>query len=242
MRDTFTTTRFEFTNIRSRITQSINRICLHRNGNPGATALNTLNWGNREQAFNIHAMIEDEVVFTAIAPGELAYHIREWRLAAAKGFEVDVPGFPRKRGDYGCIGIETSDIKGGGLGQEYSLSQETRISLLLYCRDIVQSHDDITADDILEHANYDPWTREKDLGDALYIPDFRQDLRELLAGMEPWRTVQEFAYGRPAPPEWEPLPPTVPNELVVEGLIDNALARLDGIRDDLLRAKEANRG
>ncbi len=242
MRDTYIAEWFEFTNIRSRITQPINRIAIHRNGNPGATALNTLNWGNRTRAFNIHAMVEDGVVYEAIAANELAYHVREWRLAAKKGFVVDVPGFPRKRGDYGCIGIETSDIVGGGPGQEYSLSQETRISLLLYCRDLVQRHDGLTANSILEHANYDPWTRADDLGDALYIPDFRDDLRELLAGMEPWRTVQEFAYGRPAPAEWEPLPARIPGELVVEGLIDNALARLEGIRDDLLRAKEANRG
>ena len=195
MRDTYATITYEFTNIRSRITQPINRICLHRNANPGATALNTLHWGNRTRAFNIHAMVEDGVVYDAIAPGELAYHVREWRLAAEMGFVVDVPGLSRKRGDYGCIGIETSDIVGGGPGQEYSLSQETRISLLLYCRDLVQTHDELIADSILEHANYDPWTRANDLGDALYIPDFRADLAELPAGMEPWRTVQEFAYG-----------------------------------------------
>ena len=189
MRDTYVTQHFEFTNIRSRITQPINRICLHRNGNPGALAINTLNWGNREQAFNIHAMVENNIVYEAIAPGELAYHIREWRLAAEKGFVVDVPGLSQKRGDYGCLGIETSDIKGGGPGQEYSLSQETRISLLLYCRDLVRLHDDVTADGILEHANYDSWTRSEDLGDALYIPDFRLDLKELLAGMEPWRST-----------------------------------------------------
>lgn len=242
MRDDYETIHYDFTNLRSRITQPINRICLHRNGNPDAEAFNTLEWGNRERAFNIHAMVEDGVVYEAIAANELAYHIREWRLAAEKGFVVDVPGFPRKRGDYGCIGIETSDIKGGGPGQKYSLSQETRISLLLYCRDLVERHDELTAAAILEHANYDPWTRAQDLGDALYIPDFRDDLRELLAGMEPWRTVGPEAFGRPAPPEWEPLPAAIPNELVVEGFIENALARLEGIRDDLLRAKEANRG
>ena len=241
MRDTYETFHFDFTNIRSGIPQVINRGGLHRNGNPGATAINSLNYGERSRTFNCHAWVEDGTVYLAIPANELSYTIREWRLAKKFGYEVVVPGFPRKRGDYGLYGIETTDVVGGAPGQKYSLSQETRITLLLLARDVCNEQG-ITAADWKEHANYDPWTRANDLGDALYIPDFRADLAELLAGMEPWRTVQEFSYGRPAPAEWAPPPATIPGELVVEGHIDNALARLEGIRDDLLRAKEANRG
>lgn len=186
---------FKFSRESQAAPQQAKRIVVHRQGNPGAKALGALQWGERENAFTIHRYIEDDVVYGAIPLEKHAFHVLEPRIAEQRGYRVT--GAHGRRGDYDSIGIETVDVKGGGPGQAYSLSQETRISLVLVCATLVKALG-LTVEDIDEHAAYDPWTRSEDLGDALYIPDLRLDVQNFLDGREPWRTVGKFAYGRPA--------------------------------------------
>lgn len=204
MRTTYQWRSFKFSRESGAAPQVPKRIVVHRQGNPGAKALNALNWGNSTGAFTIHRYIEDDVVYGAIPLEKHAYHVLEPRIAEARGYRAN--GAYGRRGDYDSIGIETVDLPGGGPGQAYSLSQETRISLVLVCATLVKALG-LTVADIDEHAAYDPWTRKEDLGDALYIPDLRLDVQDHLDGREPWRTVQQFAYGKPAPETWKPAAP-----------------------------------
>lgn len=196
-----------------------NRIIVHRQGNPGATAINALNWGDREGAFTIHTYIDGETVYHCVPMNRHAYHAASGSAAKAAefGWVNKTPG-GQFRGDIRAVGIETVDIKGGGPGQTYSLSQETRISLVLVlarqCRELgldpLGRSPNGNGWVIDEHAAYDPVTRPEDLGDAIYVPDLRLDVADQMAGREPWRTVQQFAYGRPAPDSWKPVTPPTP--------------------------------
>jgi hypothetical protein len=180
------------------------RICVHRNGNLGAGMHNTLKYGRRAKTFTIHRGIDDNDVWRCLEVTQHAYHIRESRMAAAKGFAVLHPAVStRKRGDIHVIGIECADVEGGGPGQEYSLSQKTRNSLVYELADLINlTPSGVTVEKIGEHAHYDPWTRAHDVGDALWIPDLRLDVTDVLEGREPWRTTQIHAFGRPADPDW----------------------------------------
>lgn len=212
MRQTYETRKFTFDNpvLKGEVWPSgPTHIILHRQGNPGAKALNALQWGNRTGTFSIHCYIEDEVCYEAVEANVQAFHVKETKWARAWGFPT-----PNGRGDYLAYGIETVDIPGGAPGQEYSLSQDTRITLLLAVRDVCQQFN-IHPDNVFEHADFDPVTRSEDLGDALNLQDFRQDLIDLMEGREPWRTVGEFATGTRAPNDWKPMPPPEPQKLTL---------------------------
>ena len=195
MRQPYETRLFDFE--ASPAAQVPRRIILHRQGNPGVEGENGLAWGKRTGAFTIHSYIDDAVCFDAIAPLRHAFHVKEASVAAARGFRT--AGAYGPRGDYDSIGIETEDENAQSTalapGQAYGLSQETRVTLLLRVAAYLRQFPPLTPDDVTEHADWDRWQRPEDLGDALNIPDFRDDLRDLLAGREPWRTVGAFARG-----------------------------------------------
>lgn len=190
------------------VAQVPKRIVIHRQGNPGARAQDAVDWGQRTGAFSVHRYVDtDGTVFYTQEHTQHAHHVKEARIARDRGLRVDGPY--GVRGDYDSFGIETCDVFGGGPGQAYSLLRETRISLVILCRDALVDFG-LRPEDITEHADWDPWERPDDLGQALYIPDLREDVRDLLEGREPWRTVQEFAFGGPAPIEWKPAPQPEP--------------------------------
>lgn len=202
MRDTYAWKTFTFDSwAADAALQTPKRIVVHRQGNPGASAINALNWGNSNKKFSIHRYVEDGTVYGGLPLERHAFHILEPRIAEQKGFRAT--GQYGRRGDYDSIGIETVDIPGGGPGQEYSLSQETRISLVLVLKRLIQVTR-LTVNDIYEHADFDPWTRSEDLGNAINMDDLRADVQDSLDGKTPWRTVQQYAYGTPAPAEWNP--------------------------------------
>lgn len=215
MRDTFDEERFAFTHpdLQGWKQNPPDRIIVHRQGNPGAPARNALQWGNRTGAFSIHTYIEDDVAFHCVPLDQQAFHANAGSAAKAAewGFAIRTPG-GGQRGDIRALGIETVDIKGGGPGQTYSLSQETRITLVLVlarqCKEL--GIDPLGPHAIEEHAGYGDPTRTEDLGDAIYVPDLRLDVADQMAGREPWRTVQQFAYGRAAPDDWKPAPAPPP--------------------------------
>ena len=251
MRNTFRDEFFTFThpNLQGWEQEKPNRIIIHRQGNPGAHAKNALDWGNREGAFSIHTYIEDEIVYHCVPLGRQAFHANfgSYEQAAAWGYPVLTPG-RLARGDIRAVGIETVDIKGGGPGQTYSLSQETRISLVLVlarlCREL--GLDPLNGHTIEEHGGYGDPSRETDLGDAIFVPDVRLDVADFMAGREPWRTVQQFAFGRAAPETWKPTtpppPPPPPVEPPEESELNRVLARLKanqieqrGLFDEIVR-------
>lgn len=219
MRNTFREEHFTFTNpsLQGWGHGQPDRIIVHRQGNPGAHARDALAWGNREGTFTIHTYIEDDLVFHCVPLNRHAFHAASGSAAQAKawGYPHLTPG-GSPRGDIRAVGIETVDVPGGGPGQAYSLSQETRITLVLVlarqCLEL--GLDPLNGHTIEEHAGYDPVTRSEDLGDALHIPDLRLDVADFMAGRTPWRTVQQFAFGRPAPESWNtgdrPPPPPPP--------------------------------
>jgi len=178
------------------------RLIIHRQGNPGASVRDSIAWAKRTGAFTIHEYIEDVTVYHCQHWHKMAFHVKEHRKAAERGFVASGAwGF---RGDYNAIGVETQDEPGGGPGQDYSLSQDTRISLVLRLRDIC-SITGLPVEAISSHSEWDPWQRSEDLGNALYIPDLREDVRDVLASRDPWRTVQKYAFGKPAPESWRPI-------------------------------------
>lgn len=247
MRKTFRELQFLFTNpnLEGWKHGKPDRIIIHRQGNPGAHALDALNWGNREGTFTIHTYIEDDLVIHCVPLHKHAFHAHSGSAdkAAAFGYPVLTPTGQR-RGDIKAVGIETVDIAGGGPGQAYSLSQETRISLVLVlarqCREL--GLDPLNGRTIEEHASYDPVNRAEDLGNAIFVPDLREDVADLLAGREPWRTVQQFAYGRPAPEEWRPEDPTPePEAPNVEEALKVALGHIEAARIATIGALEAVR-
>lgn len=201
MRTTYETRAFTFDQWAPTISQKPKRIILHRQGNPGATALNALNWGNRERRFTIHSYIGGKVCYDAIPADRHAFHVSEYRVAAARGFKSS--GSYGPRGDYESIGLETEDVKGGAPGQAYSLTQETRITLLLRAAEYAEAWD-LEPQDVYFHSDFDPWTRTEDLGNALNLGDFRADLFDYMTDKEPWRTVGQHASGVPAPESWRP--------------------------------------
>lgn len=153
------------------------------------------------------------MVYHCIPLTKQAFHANfgSYAQAAAWGYPVRTPG-GTLRGDIRAVGIETVDIPGGGPGQSYSLSQETRITLVLVlarqCREL--GLDPLADHTIEEHAGYGDPSRTEDLGDAIFVPDVRLDVADLMAGRTPWRTVGQFAYGRPAPDTWRPVTPPPP--------------------------------
>jgi len=67
------------------------------------------------------------------------------------------------------------------------------------------------AEAIVEHADLDRWTRAEDVGPALHLGDFRDDLADLLSGESaPWRTVGEVATGTRRPETARPKLAIVP--------------------------------
>jgi hypothetical protein len=201
MRASFDRRQFTFKASLIGAAQTPRRVILHRQGNPGAKALNSLNWGNNEGAFSIHSYIGDHVCYDAVPANRQAFHVNA----------RDPQGV---RWDMNAIGIETEDVKDPAHlapGQTYALTQETRITLLLRTAEYLRAHG-LAPSAVDEHATYDPVNRPEDLGNALNVPDFRADLTDFLAGREPWRTVQRFATGAPAPASWQPPPlPPRPN-------------------------------
>lgn len=228
MRNNYETIRYDFSNWFLTVTQVPDRIVIHRQGNPGATALHALNWGNSTKAFTIHSYIGGKRCYDAIDPRRHAFHVKEYRRAATLGFASN--GQYGRRGDYNSIGIEAEDVRGGAPGQAYSLTQDTRITLVLrvaaYCREF-----NISPMRIYEHADLDPWTRSEDLGDALNVGDFRQDVADVLAGRTPWRTVGVHATGARntsppnvvVPPSLPSAPPASPGPVVPISDVDIAL-------------------
>ena len=206
------------------------RIVIHRQGNPGARALASLAWGDREDRYTIHSYIDrDGVAIDALPPTTHAYHVREFRKALEMGVPVRQVGWRKwalsRRGDVQTIGIETVDL---GSADAYYLSQETRITLLLRTADYIREFPAIDPMmHVHEHAQLDPWTRAHDLGDALNMIDFRLDLEDVLAGEEPWRTVGELATGARAPA----VRPATPNARWL------AMGRIAAAEAELNRAK-----
>lgn len=185
--------------------QQPDRVIIHRQGNPGARAGNALHW-MATQGLSIHEYVDtDGVCYHAQHWDQHAKHCLEARKAEAFGLDVRTP-WGEKRGDWRAVGVETTDIAEGAPGQPYSLPQETRITLVYRVADICRIAN-IPVERIYEHADFDPWQRAEDLGEALNVPDFREDVRDRMEGREPWRTVQQFATGAPAPESWKPAPP-----------------------------------
>lgn len=213
MRTTYAVQRFVFDNWFLTTAQVPRRIVIHRQGNLGVKALNALTWGNREKAFTIHSYVGDDTCYDAIPAGRHAFHVKEARKVKELGGRVT--GSYGTRGDYDSIGIETEDVAGGAPGQAYSLTQETRITLLLRVRDYLLEFPHLTPNDVYEHGQLDPWTRPNDLGDALNVLDFREDLKDLLAGRTPWRTVGTFARGTRATGGAPATPPAPPSPVVL---------------------------
>lgn len=229
MRDTYQWRTFAFGLwATSSAMQTPKRIIIHRQGNPGAKAINALNWGNTTKAFSIHRYIEDDTVYGAIPLECHAYHVSEPRTAATLGYRT--LGQYGERGDYDSIGIETVDLPGGAAGQEYHLSQETRITLLLVLKRLLEVTN-LTPRDVWQHSDFDRWNRPHDLGDALSMGDLRADLTDMLAGREPWRTVQQYATGAPAPPSWNPTPVVDRYNEGWNDAIKAARSALDGLKE-----------
>ena len=206
MRDAYPIEQFEFKNFPVINTGIPRAICLHTDGNPAPhTALDALNWGDRTGSFSIHYYIDaDGTVFDGVPDENLAFHVKEYRMAASKSWPTTHPDVEGKRGDIGVIGIENLMDSTG------HWSQETRISLLLLVSDLVQEWPHL-ADAIVEHADLDPWQRAEDVGDALHLGDFRDDLTDLRSGESaPWRTVGEVATGTRMPESARPKLTIVP--------------------------------
>ena len=206
MRDISPIQKFVFANFPAIVTGTPRAICLHTDGNAAPhTALDALKWGDRTGSFSIHYYIDaDGTVFDGVKDEHLAFHVKEYRKADSKGWPVTHPGVEGKRGDIGVIGIENLMDSTG------HWSQETRISLLLLVADLVREWPHL-ADAIVEHADLDPWQRAEDVGDALHLGDFRDDLADLLSGESaPWRTVGEVATGTRMPESARPKLTIVP--------------------------------
>ncbi len=191
MRNDYRTVDFTFTNLPGWPTGDPTRGVLHTDGNPRPhTALNALRWGDRERAFSSHYYVEGKTVYRAIAEDHQAFHVLEPRIAEQEAYPVTWPGLAKKRGDIRAIGIEHV------MNRDGSWSQATRITSVLLGADITRRHPKI---DWSEHARWDPWTRPHDVGDALYIPDWIADVRDLIAGRTPYRVVGPTASGTPHP-------------------------------------------
>ena len=187
--------------------------CVHRQGNPGASALDAIRWGASSGSFSIHWYVDGVRAYACVPETQHAYHVLEWRVADAAGRRVypskfaaitpqwatapvngQYAGSSKPRGDIGVIGVETVDRKRAD-GTIY-LDQDTRVTLLLLLADIqrraaqrAKRYINDLIFPVYSHAMLDPWTRADDPGQALYMLDFRADLLDLIVGREPWRTV-----------------------------------------------------
>lgn len=199
MRTTFEARQFVFKPSLIGPAQIPNRITMHRQGNPGAEGTNGITWMNDANAGSIHSYVDDVICWDGVPATRLALHVKASTVAEAMGYRVtDAAWGYERRGDYDAIGIEMEDESpsSGDLapGQLYGLSQETRITALLRCAAYMREFS-IPSSKVDEHATYDPANRPDDIGDGLFIPDFRLDLDDFLAGREPWRTVGRWARG-----------------------------------------------
>jgi hypothetical protein len=198
---------FEFDNLPGWETGEPDRIIIHKDGNVNPhTALGALTWGNRERAFSIHYYLEDEKRYVCVPETWQAFHVLEARIAEQRGYRTTWPGLSKPRGDINAIGIECKMEPDG------SLSQATRQNLVRCVADIWSRYP-VPTD---EHATWDPWTRSHDLGNALYVPDLLEDVRDMMSGLAPRRTVQEVATGTPAVTEPFPIEapaPTTPDQV-----------------------------
>lgn len=215
--------------------QGPTKVVWHRQGNPGAEGESGIAWGARTGNFSIHFYIDDKVVLEGVPWDHHAYHVKESRNAAK--FGLPTTGFAGPRGDYNTIGVEMEDESPASAelapGQAYGLSQETRISAVLLGADLLRWFPWLRVDDFIEHADLDPWTRPEDIGDGLYMPDFRLDVLDAYNLKTPWRTVGKFArgtqnMGSPPAPEPEPVP-SGPNLVAV---VEQAEAALQRARDE----------
>lgn len=196
------------------------RIIVHRQGNPGATAENALRWMDRN-GLSVHYYCDQGVVWRSVPPEGLARHVGEFRVAHDRGYPIaSPPPLIGLRGDIQAIGIETVDSDNPvdlGHGQTVGLSQRTRQTLVRLCAELCRLWN-LSPEVISEHATWDPWQRPHDLGEALYIPDLQADVADFLAGREPWRVVGPYAFGTPntsggpvqLPPAPEPPAPPLP--------------------------------
>lgn len=195
------------------------RIIIHRQGNLGAEGESGIAWGKRTGAFTIHRYIDDGRCFIAIPLDRHAFHVSATTVARARGMRVDGDYGPR--GDYDSVGVEMEDESPQTTplapGQHYGLSRETRITAVQVVADIIRECNSapgatimLTVADIDEHATWDPDQRPEDLGEALNVQDFREDVQDVLDGREPWRTVGEFATGARAPLSWKPVETSTP--------------------------------
>lgn len=214
-------------------------ICLHRCGNPRPyTVANALAYLNRSRSASVHYFISKEgVVHQATPVGQHAWHVSASTEAAKRGWPTVLDGLAKPRGDVQVVGIEHQQIPDAPpekVGLQ-AFSQETRISSLLLARDLVEEYGPL---EIVEHADLDKGgSRDDDCGDALFVPDYRADLADLIQGREPWRTVGETANGRPHPgPAPESPGPTVTTATLAEEQIRQAVRvslleeRLDSIQ------------
>jgi len=239
MRRDYETVAFEFENFPAILTGRPRAVCLHTDGNPSPhSALDSLNWGDRERAFSIHYYVEaNGVIYAGVDPTYHAWHVKESRKAKERGWEVKHPEIAGERGDIGVIGIEHVQDETG------HWSQETRISSLLLVHDLLQRWPELA---IVEHADLDPWNRPNDVGDALHLGDFKADLADLDRGLEPWRTVGEEATGTPRPDSDRPPLTIVPDDTaswptalsVLEDRVDELEGAVIALTTSLTRLRE----
>lgn len=238
MRSDYTTIDRFFTD--STWPQKANRIIIHRQGNPGARAVNAIDY-MAGAGLSIHEYIDaDGTVFHCRHWDQLARHVNdqpgERRVrdrVASMGFTNTRDGV-NFRGDWDSIGVESCDAIING---KLQLPQETRISLVLRVRDICRIAD-IPPSKIYEHSDFDPWNRSEDLGDTLNLIDFRADVQDAMDGMVPWRTTGPVATGGQAPLSWKPVdapPPPPPAPAIDQRKLTNALndvqAAMNRLRD-----------
>ena len=191
MRSTFQIVDFAFDNLHGWPTGTPTRGVLHTDGNPRPhSALAALIWGNRERAFTIQWYVEGSKAYRGVKETWHASHAKRADIAQQEGYRTTWPGLSAPRGDIKAVGIEHVMEADG------SWSQETRITSVLLGAKIWKRWPNLRWS---EHAHWDPWNRPFDVGDALYVPDWVLDVKDVIAGKEPWRTVQVTASSTPAP-------------------------------------------
>ena len=185
MRTNFKVVIFNFTNIRGWPTGNPERGIIHTDGNPRPhSAINALRWGNRNRAFSIHYYIEDDTVYKGIPETWHASHAKRAGVAIKEGYRTTWPGLSAPRGDIRAIGIEHVMDENG------LWSQDTRITSVLLAAKIWKHWPNLRWSD---HAHWDPQSRPFDVGDALYLPDWILDVKDVMAGREPFRVVNATA-------------------------------------------------
>lgn len=193
MRDTYDRRTFHFDNLPGfPWGRRATRWVLHTDGNPNPhTALNALKWGNRERAFNIHLYVHDEVAYWAVPLNWQAFHVLASSLAAAADYPTTLPGLSKPRGDIYANGSEHVMLADG------TWTQATRITSLLAHAEAFRANPALLAA-ISEHATWDQVTRRHDVGEAVWIPDWVLDVKDLIADRVPWRTVGDPYVAEPA--------------------------------------------